>query len=84
MPNETGCLSHDRYQAIEDSSSFILFERWVNGDAMKEQHRSDQFCVLLGSVRTLGDLVDVHRFPLPEGGKRVPVHATTLQFVDCS
>jgi quinol monooxygenase YgiN len=84
MPNATGCLSHDWYQAIKDSNSFVLFERWVNGDAMKEQHRSDQFRVLLGAVRTLGELVGVYCFRLPDGGERMAVHPTTLKPVDCN
>jgi quinol monooxygenase YgiN len=84
LPIEKGCLSHDWYQAMKDSNSFILFERWVNGDAMKEQHRSEQFRVLLGAVRTLGELVDIHCFRLPEGGERVSVHPTTLESLDCN
>lgn len=75
MPNEKGCLSHDWYQATEDPNSFILVERWVNGDAMKEHHRSEQFRVLLGAVRTLGELVDVNCFRLPKGHERVHVQS---------
>lgn len=73
MLNEKGCLSHDWYQAIENVNHFILFELWMNGEAMKEHHRSEHFRVLLGAVRTLGELVDVHCLRLPTGGQRIPV-----------
>jgi quinol monooxygenase YgiN len=76
MPNERGRLSHDWYQAMKDSNSFILFDLWLNDDATKEHHRSEQFRILLGAVRTLGELVDVHCFRLPKGGERVAVQAT--------
>jgi quinol monooxygenase YgiN len=76
MLNEKGCLSHEWYQATEDPNSFILFERWVHGDAMKEHHRSEQFRVIMGAVRTLGDLVDVHCFRLPKGGERTDVQTS--------
>jgi|GEM_PF-3279571 len=70
MANPKGCLSHDWYQSMEDPNRFILFERWADGVAMKQHHRSEQFRVLLGAVRTLGGLVDVHSLPLPKGGER--------------
>jgi quinol monooxygenase YgiN len=73
MPNAKARLNHDWYQAISDANSFILSELWVNGDAMKEYHRSEQFRILLGAVRTLGELVDFHCFRLPKGGERVAV-----------
>jgi quinol monooxygenase YgiN len=76
VANENGLLSHDWYQAIEDWTSFILFERWASDDAMNEHHRSEQFRILLGAVRTLGELLDVHCFRLPKGGERVAVQAT--------
>lgn len=69
MTNEKGRLGHDWYQGIEDSNSFMLFELWVNGDAMKEHHRSEQFRILLGAVRTLGELIGVHCFRLPTGSE---------------
>jgi quinol monooxygenase YgiN len=56
--NKNGHLSHDWYQAIEDSNRFILVERWANHDAMREHHRLEQFRILLGAVRTLGELLD--------------------------
>jgi len=76
VENEDSRLSYEWYQAIDNSNSFILFERWANDHAMKSHHRAEQFRVLLGAVRTLGELVDVHCFRLPKGGERVAVQAT--------
>lgn len=75
MPGEESCLSHDWYQDTEDPNSFILFEQWVNGQVLKEHHRSEPFRILLGAVRTLGKLVDIQCFRLPQGTVKAHIQA---------
>jgi quinol monooxygenase YgiN len=79
VANKNGHLSHDWYQAIEDSNRFILVERWAKHDAMREHHRSEQFRILLGAVRTLGELLDVQCFRLPKGGERAAIQPADTQ-----
>jgi len=53
VKNENGCLTYRFYEEAEDENTFILIGEWETPDAWNEHLHSDNFAVLLGSIRLL-------------------------------
>jgi quinol monooxygenase YgiN len=62
--NLSGCLSHDWYEDLEESNTFVLLEHWSSMKTLNRYHRSEHFRVLLGAAHTLGKLLGTHCFSL--------------------
>jgi quinol monooxygenase YgiN len=53
VKNESGCLTYRFYEEAEDENTFILIGEWETPDAWNEHLHSDNFAILLGSIRLL-------------------------------
>ncbi len=56
---EQGCRAYRFYGEIGDQNAFILIGEWETGDAWREHLKSDNFGVLIGSLKLLNDQSDV-------------------------
>jgi len=56
---EQGCRAYRFYGEIGDQNAFILISEWETGDAWSEHLKSDNFGVLIGSLKLLNDRSDV-------------------------
>jgi quinol monooxygenase YgiN len=54
--NEAGCLSYRFYEEQGDECSFLLIGAWETREAWDHHLNSDNFAVLLGSLKLLCDL----------------------------
>jgi quinol monooxygenase YgiN len=70
----SGCMSHDWYEDLEESNTFVLLEQWSSMKTLKRYHRSEHFRVLLGAAHTLGRLLGTHCFSLSKLETRPSAH----------
>ncbi|SRR6266480_1918843 len=56
---EEGCWSYRFYGEAEDKNAFVLIGEWETREAWNHHLRSDNFAVLLGSLKLLGNRADV-------------------------
>ena len=52
--NEKGCRTYNFYGEVEDQNSLILIGEWDTLSAWENHIKSDDFAVLIGSVKLLG------------------------------
>jgi len=52
--NEKGCRNYSFYGEVEDQNSLILIGEWDTLTAWEDHLKSDDFAVLIGSVKLLG------------------------------
>ncbi len=57
---EEGCRTYRFYGEVEDQNAFILIGEWETQDAWDQHLKSDNFGVLLGSLRLLSNQSDVN------------------------
>jgi quinol monooxygenase YgiN len=57
--SEEGCRAYRFYGEAGDQNSFILIGEWETRDAWDHHLNSDNFAVLVGSLRLLSNLSDV-------------------------
>ena len=57
--NEEGCRSYRFYTEAGDRDSFILIGEWETQDAWDRHLRSDNFAVLIGSLKLLSNESDI-------------------------
>jgi quinol monooxygenase YgiN len=57
---EEGCRTYRFYGEVEDQNSFTLIGEWETRDAWDRHLTSNNFAVLLGSLRLLSHRSDVH------------------------
>lgn len=53
VKSETGCLTYRFYEETGDENTFVLIGEWETTDAWREHLHSENFAVLLGSIRLL-------------------------------
>jgi quinol monooxygenase YgiN len=58
--SEEGCRDYRFYGEVGDQNTFILIGEWETRDAWDHHLRSDNFGVLLGSLKLLGNQSDFH------------------------
>jgi quinol monooxygenase YgiN len=56
---EEGCGSYRFYGEAEEENAFVLIGEWETREAWNHHLQSDNFAVLLGSLRLLGNRSDV-------------------------
>lgn len=56
---EEGCWSYRFYGDADDQNAFVLIGEWETRDAWDHHLKSDNFAVLVGSLRLLGERADV-------------------------
>ena len=56
---EEGCCSYRFYGEADDKNAFVLIGEWETRDAWDHHLKSDNFAVLVGSLRLLGERADV-------------------------
>lgn len=56
---EEGCWSYRFYGEADDKNAFVLIGEWETRDAWDHHLKSDNFAVLVGSLRLLGNRTDV-------------------------
>jgi len=56
---EEGCWSYRFYRESEDKNAFVLIGEWKTRDAWNHHLQSDNFAILIGSLRLLGNRADV-------------------------
>jgi quinol monooxygenase YgiN len=56
---EQGCWSYRFYRESEDRNAFVLIGEWKTRDAWNHHLQSDNFAILIGSLRLLGNRADV-------------------------
>ena len=56
---EEGCRTYRFYGEIGDQNAFILIGEWETPDAWSEHLKSDNFGILIGSLKLLNDQSDV-------------------------
>jgi quinol monooxygenase YgiN len=56
---EEGCWSYRFYRESEDKNTFVLIGEWKTRDAWNNHLLSDNFAILIGSLRLLGNRADV-------------------------
>ena len=59
LRQEDGCWSYRFYGEAEDKNAFILIGKWETKEAWDHHLKSDNFAVLVGSLRLLADRPDV-------------------------
>ena len=52
--HEKGCRTYNFYGEVEDQNSLILIGEWDTLSAWEDHIKSDDFAVLIGSVKLLG------------------------------
>jgi quinol monooxygenase YgiN len=52
---EKGCLGHDVYRDSEKEKIYILVGEWKTRQAMEKHFQTQEFEVLIGAIRVLGD-----------------------------
>ena len=55
---EEGCLNYRFYGEVGDQNTFILIGEWETRDAWDQHLKSDNFGVLLGSLRLLSNQLE--------------------------
>lgn len=56
---EEGCWSYRFYGETDDQNAFVLIGEWETRDAWDHHLKSDNFAVLVGSLKLLGERADV-------------------------
>jgi len=56
---EEGCWSYRFYRESEDKNAFVLIGEWKSRAAWNHHLRSDNFAILIGSLRLLDNRADV-------------------------
>ena len=56
---EEGCWSYRFYREADDKNAFVLIGEWETRDAWDHHLKSQNFAVLVGSLRLLGNLANV-------------------------
>ena len=56
---EEGCWSYRFYGEAEDQNAFVLIGEWETREAWNHHLQSDNFAVLLGSLKLLGNRAEV-------------------------
>ena len=62
QPNQlpTMCLARRVYEESVSPTNLLLVEEWSDAAAMHAYLSSERFRALIGAVKVLGELVDVH------------------------
>jgi quinol monooxygenase YgiN len=57
---EEGCWSYRFYRESEDQNAFVLIGEWKTREAWNHHLQSENFAILIGSLRLLGNRADVN------------------------
>ncbi len=56
---QSGCLGCGLYQDSENENTYILVAEWKTHQAMQEHLQTNEFQVLIGAARVLGDTFEI-------------------------
>jgi quinol monooxygenase YgiN len=82
--HKKGCRTYNFYGEVEDQNSLILIGEWDTLSAWENHIKSDDFAVLIGSVKLLGTRSNLDfsvLSPLPRNESLNLVHRETAQEV---
>jgi len=65
---EEGCISHNWYHDLDNQETFLLIEQWDTNDHITTHLQSEQFGILSGALKTLGDQQSIQIKLISEGG----------------
>lgn len=56
-----GCLARDLFEAVGQTNTFLLQERWQTGEALQAYMSSETFRSMLGALEVLGSIESVRK-----------------------
>jgi len=56
----SACIGQSLYEDIGEGSHFLWIERWNGLEALEDYLKSDQFRSILGAIKVLGELKNLH------------------------
>jgi quinol monooxygenase YgiN len=65
---EKGCLAYSLYRDIEKENTYSVVGEWQTHKAMEEHFQTDDFEVLIGAARVLGDAFEMNIAEVKESG----------------
>jgi len=79
---ENGCLDCCMYQDFDEEHAFCIVAEWETDEAMLEHFRTQNFEVLIGAARVLGDtfemvMAEVMESERSELSVKIAEHSTT-------
>jgi quinol monooxygenase YgiN len=58
--NEKGCLAHSLYRDFEKENTYCVVGEWKTRQAMEKHFKTQNFEVLIGAARVLGETFDMN------------------------
>jgi quinol monooxygenase YgiN len=65
---EKGCLEYSLYRDIEKENTYSVVAEWQTRKAMEKHFQTDDFEVLIGAARVLGDAFEMNIAEVKESG----------------
>ena len=81
---EIGCLDYRVYQDLDEEQAFCIVAEWQTHETMQQHFLAQNFVVLIGAARVLGETFEMMMAEVLESGNfelsaKIAAHSTTHQ-----